>query len=114
VENIKSMKKLSFEEIYRLVLMIPAGKVATYGQLAALCGHPRAAKIIGSAMAACRDRSVPCHRVVDRFGGTKACFDTVTAGVQRMLLMDEGVVFTADGKIDLDQCLYDFPELQEK
>ena len=53
-----------------------AGKVATYGQIARLAGMPRCARTVGYAMAGCKDATVPCHRVVDRFGGTKACFDT--------------------------------------
>ena len=87
-----------------IVRQIPAGKVATYGQVARLAGMPRCARTVGYAMAACRDASVPCHRVVDRFGGTKSCFDTHAPGTQRALLEAEGVVFTPEGRADLERC----------
>ncbi|MBP3508377.1 MGMT family protein [Oscillibacter sp.] len=88
-----------------IVRQIPAGKVATYGQVARLAGMPRCARTVGYAMADCRDPSVPCHRVVDRFGGTKPCFDTHAPGTQRAMLEAEGVVFTPEGNVDLAQCL---------
>lgn len=65
---------------------------------------PRCARTVGYAMAGCRDRSVPCHRVVDRFGGTKACFDTYAPGTQRAMLEAEGVAFRPDGTVDLERC----------
>lgn len=92
-----------FEAFYEVVRAIPAGKVATYGQVARLAGMPRCARTVGYAMAACRDPSVPCHRVVDRFGGTKACFDAFAPGTQRALLEAEGVLFRPDGTVDLEQ-----------
>jgi len=95
-----------FQKIYDLTRQIPAGKVATYGLLAFLAGSPRASRVVGSAMAACRDDSVPCHRVVDRFGGTKSAFDDYAPGTQRALLEAEGVGFRPDGTVDLDRCLW--------
>ena len=89
-----------------VVRRIPAGNVATYGQIARLAGMPRCARLVGYAMASCQDPSVPCHRVVDRFGGTKAAFDTFAPGTQRALLEAEGVPFRPDGTVDLDACLW--------
>lgn len=95
-----------FEAFYTIVRQIPAGCVASYGQVARLAGMPRCARTVGYAMAACRDPSVPCHRVVDRFGGTKSCFDTYAPGTQRMLLEAEGIPFRPDGTADLGLCLW--------
>ena len=95
-----------FEAFYAVVRQIPAGKVATYGQVARLAGMPRCARTVGSAMAGCAEPAVPCHRVVDRFGGTKACFDTYAVGTQRALLEAEGVPFRPDGTVDLERCLW--------
>lgn len=100
------MSGLIFEWFYGIVRQIPAGKVATYGQIARLAGMPRCARTVGYAMAGCKDPSVPCHRVVDRFGGTKSCFDTYAPGTQRALLEAEGVVFRPDGTVDLEQSLW--------
>ena len=95
-----------FSAFYEIVRRIPAGSVATYGQVARLAGMSRNARLVGYAMAACQDPSVPCHRVVDRFGGTKAAFDTFAPGTQRALLEAEGVPFRPDGTVDLDLCLW--------
>lgn len=95
-----------FSRFYTIVRQIPPGKVATYGQIARLAGMPRCARTVGYAMAGCTDPSVPCHRVVDRFGGTKACFDTFAPGTQRALLEAEGVTFRLDGTVDLARCLW--------
>ena len=92
-----------FDSFYRIVRQIPAGQVATYGQIARLAGMPHCARTVGYAMAGCKDSSVPCHRVVDRFGGTKSCFDTYAPGTQRALLEAEGVHFRPDGTVDLTQ-----------
>ncbi len=92
-----------FEAFREIVRRIPSGKVATYGQIARLAGRPRCARTVGYALSDCRDPSVPCHRVVDRFGGTKAVFDTYAPGAQRALLEAEGVIFRPDGAVDLEQ-----------
>lgn len=92
-----------FAAFYDVVRKIPTGKVATYGQVARLAGMPRCARTVGYAMAGCKDPSIPCHRVVDRFGGTKACFDTHAPGTQRAILEAEGVIFRPDGTVDLAQ-----------
>ena len=95
-----------FGAFYEVVRRIPAGSVSTYGQVARLAGMPRSARLVGYAMASCQDPTVPCHRVVDRFGGTKAAFDTFAPGTQRALLEAEGVAFRLDGTVDLEQCLW--------
>ena len=100
------------QRVYALTACIPAGSVATYGQLAFLVGSPRAARAVGTALSVCRDPSVPCHRVVDRFGCTKTVFDCYAPDTQRMLLEAEGVVFTTNGRVDLERCLWQ-PETNE-
>lgn len=94
----------TFERIYQVVRQIPAGQAATYGQVARAAGLVRGVRITGYAMAACRDPAVPCHRVVDRFGGTKTAFDRLAPGTQRALLEAEGIPFRSDGTVDLDRC----------
>ena len=97
-----------FSAFYDVVRKIPTGKVATYGQVARLAGMPRCARTVGYAMAGCKDPSIPCHRVVDRFGGTKACFDTYALGTQRAILEAEGVIFRPDGTVDLAQSQWEY------
>ena len=90
-----------YESIYRIVRLIPAGKVATYGQIALLAGRPQAARAVGMAMSRCPYEDVPCHRVVDA-AGKVAPFPTFTVkDGQAMLLSLEGVEVSGDGKVDL-------------
>ena len=51
------------------VRRIPAGRVATYGDIATLAGAPGAARAVGTVLRSCGDGATPCHRVVGS-GGT--------------------------------------------
>lgn len=90
-----------FKEAYQVVAQIPAGKVATYGQIAALIGRPGGARIVGWAMHdAPKELGLPCHRVVNKSGGM--CPGHLFGpGAQRALLESEGVTFTDNGCIDM-------------
>ena len=105
-----------FAAFLDVVRQIPAGQVATYGQIARLAGRPRCARTVGYALSDCRDPAVPCHRVVDRLGGTKAAFDRLAPGTQRALLEAEGVPFRPDGTVDLARCQWEppMPPLEKK
>lgn len=94
----------TFEKIYAVVTNIPKGKVATYGQVAALAGNPRWARVVGYALHVNPMPGViPCHRVVNREGRTAPAFAFGGADVQRQLLEAEGIVFEGDGRIDLEK-----------
>lgn len=98
------------ERVYALAKAIPAGSVASYGQLAALSGHPRAARIVGQLMRRCApSRGVPCHRVV--MGDGSLCPEDAfgVPGLQRALLAAEGVPFLADGRVDMAACRWQGP-----
>jgi len=71
------------------VRRIPPGRVATYGDVAAAAGVPRAARAVGNIMKGCRAPGVPCHRVVaaaGRLGGYGG-----NEGLKRALLSAEGI-----------------------
>lgn len=93
----------SYERIYAVVRKIPAGRVATYGQVAALAGLPGHARRVGYALHALPDHStVPWHRVVNAQGrislrGTQSGSDLP----QRFRLEAEGVEFDGGGRIAL-------------
>ena len=96
-----------FERIYAVVRQIPRGRVATYGQVAARAGNPRWARVVGYALHVNPEPGViPCHRVVNRFGETSKAFAFGGEDVQRRLLEEEGVRFTAEGRVDLEQYLW--------
>ncbi|MBW3092845.1 MGMT family protein [Bifidobacterium sp. 82T10] len=104
------------EQVYDVVRRIPRGRVATYGQVAALAGRPRAARFVGFALHANPEPGViPCHRVVFRDGSLAPGFAFGGPGEQRRLLETEGVMFVppdddsvnagADGwRVDMAQC----------
>ncbi len=91
----------AFQRIYRIVEKIPPGRVASYGQVAALAGNPRLARRTGQAL--CRaPQGLPCHRVVKK-DGTLPPAD-VFGGLQRAMLEAEGICFLPDGRVDMDRC----------
>jgi O-6-methylguanine DNA methyltransferase len=76
--------------VLSVVRRIPAGRVATYGDVAALAGRPRAARAVGNIMRDCGRADVPCHRVIaagGRLGGYGG-----NEVLKRALLVAEGVV----------------------
>jgi methylated-DNA-protein-cysteine methyltransferase-like protein len=87
--------------VYRLVDDIPRGQVATYGQLAAILGWPRAARAVGYAMRHC-PLDVPWHRVVNASGGISLRANVDSMLTQRVLLEQEGVRVRR-GRIQLDR-----------
>lgn len=94
----------TFEKIYEVVKRIPKGKVATYGQVAFLAGNRRWSRIVGYALHANPDPSViPCHRVVNRNGEVAESYIFGGANAQKHKLEQEGVIFEADGRIDLQK-----------
>lgn len=95
------------EKIYETVCQIPRGKVSTYGRIAALCGNPRASRIVGFALHRNpRPGEIPCHRVVFQDGRLCTGFAFGGEAAQRKLLEEEGVCFLPDGRVDLPTCLW--------
>ncbi len=93
-----------FRDVYRVVACIPEGKVATYGQIAALLGYPRRARIVGWAMANVPSHmNLPCHRVVSKKGILAPHYVFGGREVQRALLEKEGITFLKDGSINMKE-----------
>jgi O-6-methylguanine DNA methyltransferase len=76
--------------VLRVTRRIPPGRVATYGDVAAMAGRPRAARAVGNIMRECGDRGVPCHRVVGA-GGALGGYGGEEP-MKRELLRAEGVI----------------------
>ena len=88
--------------VHRLVRRIPRGRVATYGQLAALLGFPGAARAVGAAMRNC-PASLPWHRVVNARGGISPRRRMSGMLTQRIRLEQEGVPWRG-GRVALARC----------
>jgi methylated-DNA-[protein]-cysteine S-methyltransferase len=71
------------------VRRIPAGKVATYGDIAALAGRPRAWRAVGNIMHSCNDPVTPCHRVIGAGGALGGYGGNLQ--LKRELLRAEGI-----------------------
>ena len=89
------------QRVLTVVRRIPAGHVATYGDVAKLAGRPRAARAVGNIMRGCRRQDVPCHRVIAAggrlggYGGSEA--------LKRALLAAEGIVVSGSRVRELDR-----------
>ena len=81
-------------QVEAFMAKVPAGRVTTYGDLAALAGHPYAARIVGG-MAHYGNPELPWHRLVNRFGGLAAGYHGGRR-TQAEHLAAEGVTCTND------------------
>lgn len=83
--------------ILEIILEIPEGKVATYGQVAKIAGYPKNARLVGKVLShADTFGNYPCHRVVNHEG---RCAPSFTK--QKELLLEEGVIFKENGCVDM-------------
>ncbi len=87
------------ERIYLVVRQIPAGKVSTYGDIAAIVGECTA-RMVGYAMASATG-DVPWHRVINAQGKISPRGDGGGEQIQRARLEEEGIGFSSDGKVNL-------------
>ena len=89
------------KRIYEAVKRIPKGKVATYGQVAAMAGNPKMSRAVGNALHKNPDPSqIPCFRVVNSKGELSGEFAFGGKGRQQALLEADGIE-VIDGKVDL-------------
>ncbi len=96
-----------YDKVYNVVKQIPKGKVATYGQIALLCGSPRASRAVGYALHFNPDpEHIPCYRVVNRFGRCAPAFAFGGSDVQASLLRVDGIEVSTDGYVNLSDYLW--------
>ena len=89
-----------YSRVYELARQIPRGRVSSYGRMARLLGEPRWARLVGYAMRACHDPTVPCHRVLRHDGSLAVSFGPAGPELQQALLEAEGVT-VQDGRVDM-------------
>lgn len=92
------------ERVEVLVAQIPPGRVMTYGQLAALCGSPRAARIVGG-IAHFGDPALPWQRVVNKQGGLAAGYPGGRAAHAEHLRA-EGIQVSESHQIEIKELLW--------
>lgn len=101
-----------YPRIYAIVGRIPRGRVATYGQIAAIEGSATA-RMVGYALAALSgaNRTVPWQRVLNRTGAVSERSGGGGTSRQRRALEAEGVVFDPAGRVDFDTSGWDGPDI---
>lgn len=93
--------------VYEILRLVPAGKVVTYGQLAAMAGSPKAARAVGMCMRTNPNApSTPCHRVVASDGSLHGYSAGEGIITKKQMLLEEGVIFKGD-KVDLRASQWD-------
>ena len=99
------MKQDKFSvKVYGVVKKIPKGKVATYGQIAKLCGSPKAYRAIGNILHKNPDQDIiPCHRVVNRKGQLSQNFAFGGIEGQKYLLEVENIFINEKYQVDLSK-----------
>ncbi len=91
-------------EILSVVEEIPAGRVASYGQIARLIGREKNFRLVGTVLSRAEYYGrFPCHRVVNRAGRTAPGW-----AEQRRLLAAEGVEFKENGCVDMKRFQWEF------
>ena len=88
------------DRVEQWIAQVPAGSVTTYGDLAALAGHPAAARIVGG-IAHYGDPSLPWHRLVNRTGKLASGYHGGREAQARHLEA-EGVSCDADSVLDFE------------
>jgi methylated-DNA-protein-cysteine methyltransferase-like protein len=106
-----------FAQVYRLVRQIPPGKVTSYGAIARMLDHPRAARTVGWALHSLPEGSgVPWHRVINSQGRISTDCQEHGPNLQRALLEAEGIEFDERGYTDWDRFGWTglpWPEIEE-
>lgn len=91
------------KRIYEAVKKIPRGKVASYGQVAALAGNPKMSRAVGNALHKNPDPgNIPCYRVVNSQGKLAEAFAFGGVNIQKELLEADGIE-VINGKVDLEK-----------
>ncbi|MBB1095496.1 methylated-DNA--[protein]-cysteine S-methyltransferase [Limosilactobacillus sp. BG-MG3-A] len=94
------MNKQFIQAVFAIVDTIPLGRVATYGQIARIIGHPKNARLVGKVLGKA-DKKHPCHRVVTSTGRlVPGWLD------QRPMLLAEGIPFRDEDHVDIKRCLW--------
>ncbi len=96
-----------FEQVQRIVLQIPRGKVATYGDVARAAGHPGTARQVAWALRDAQALGIPWQRVLGQ--GGRILLPGAAGLDQRTLLELEGVTFLGS-KVDMRHCRHRFKQ----
>jgi methylated-DNA-protein-cysteine methyltransferase-like protein len=98
-----------FERVWDVVVLIPEGRVTSYGAIAKFLGAARSSRMVGYAMNASHqaEMSVPAQRVVNRNGVLSGKHHFSSPDRMQELLEQEGVKVVDDKVVDFDELFWD-------
>ena len=104
----QSLKHNTFDIIYSVIKEIPRGRIATYGQIATMVKSGLPARIVGYALHCLPENTdVPWHRVINSKGTISyVAMSNEYDSLQQKILEQEGIIFSSDGKTDLNKYLW--------
>lgn len=107
-----SAKEDFFKKVYQIVQQIPAGRVATYGDIAKQIGAPQSARVVGWAMNASHQQheEIPAHRVVNRNGRLTGKAHFAHPDLMQKRLEAEGVQVQDDEVVNFNAIRWDFQQ----
>lgn len=114
MDAMRTEKPNFYEQVYAVVRRIPRGQVTSYGRIAHMLGRPNAARAVGYALNALKDKQadpryadVPWQRVINSQGRISIVNREYGANEQAARLRAEGVVVSEDLRIDLEIYLWE-------
>ena len=97
-----------FSKVYKVVSLIPMGRVTTYGAIANFLGSKKSARVVGWAMNASHlNQEIPAHRVVNRIGLLTGKNHFFGANLMKQLLESEGVLVKNDQVLNFEIIFWD-------
>ena len=97
-----------FQKVYKVVKMIPSGRVSTYGLIAKYLGSTKSSRVVGYAMNASHQNSeIPAHRVVNRVGLLTGKHHFSGTTLMKDLLESEGVKIQNDTVVNFKKVVWD-------
>lgn len=97
-----------FQNVWDVVMLVPRGRITTYGAIGKYLGSGLTARMVGWAMNACHNnRKVPAHRVINRNGMLSGKMHFKTPTRMQELLEKEGTVVQKDKVVDFNKKFWD-------
>ena len=98
-----------FSRVYKVTLLIPRGRISSYGAIARYLGSGRSARMVGWALNACHTRNefIPAHRVVNRNGLLTGKMHFGNTSTMQQLLENEGIIIENDRVINFNERFWD-------
>ena len=109
----KSNEPSFFDNVVEVAMLVPKGRVTTYGAIAAYLSTPKSARMVGWAMSASHNREdVPAHRVVNRIGILTGKHHFQGTNLMQQLLESEGIEVVDNQIVDFEKVFWE-PEVSE-